>query len=102
MLNVFYRIKPYYWLSKLRKLEKKYVTDGILKIADEVIEERRKKQSEVATKCELILEEDEGLKKPKNFISTLTDPSHGLSNEEIWHEINTLIGAVSSLEALHV
>lgn len=93
MVNVFYRFKPYYWCSKLYKLEKKYVTDGCLKMADEVMEERLKKQSfENQSPRD---DDDEDLEKPKNFINTLTDPRFGLSKEEIWHEINTLIGAVT-------
>lgn len=93
MVNIFYRFKPFYWLSNLYKLEKKHVINGFLKFADEVIEERQEK-----SKHELSAEvshDDEYSKKANNFITTLTDPTNGLTQEEIWHEINTVIAAVN-------
>lgn len=99
IVNIFYRFKPYYWLSNLYKLEKKHIINGVFKIADEVIDERRRKQALPAID-DSVSANDAYTKKSLNFITTLTDPSNGLTEEEIWHEINTIIAAV--INALHV
>jgi predicted CopG family antitoxin len=98
MLNILYRFEPYYRLSTLYKLEQKHIFNGLLTIADEVYDEKLQIKNKESI-ADHDIESDEGLKKrPKNFINTLMSPKSGLTEEEIKHEINTLVAAVSRID----
>lgn len=88
MLNVLYRFKPFYKMTKICKLEKKHLFDGVFLIADEIYNEYQAKKKES--------DDDDGYKKsPRNFINTLIDPKNGLDRDEVRDEINTFVTAVS-------
>lgn len=97
MLNILYQIEPIYRWTKLHTLEQKHVFNGLLKIADEVYDEKLHLQKQMLEdESSVVTQDDDGYKrKPKNFLRTIMDPASGLTEEEIKHEINTLIAAVS-------
>lgn len=96
IINVLYRFKPYYWFSDVYKFEQEHLYGHVLKIADKVLEEKEKRELQ----ADISMNFDEELtEQPKNFINALTDPSKGLSHEEIWEEINTLIAAVIRMQS---
>jgi hypothetical protein len=95
-LNFFYRFEPIFRFTKLYQLEKKHAHNGFLKMADEIIDEKRKNRNNIEKSSSLTECDQDGLKKkPKIFVETLLDPKNELSYEEIKDEINTLIAAVS-------
>lgn len=94
MVNVFYQIKPIYWFTKNYQLEKKHIYNGVLKIADEICEE--KQHNSLREDQEIAYNDEDGFSKnSKNFISALLNPKNRLSDQEIKDEINTLIAAVN-------
>ena len=71
--------------------EQKYIINGLLLIADEVLDERTTvRKSEVADNDP---EEEELVKKPEILIDALMNPKNKLSIDEIKQEINTFIAA---------
>lgn len=94
--KVWYHIEPIFKLSNLYKLQQKHIYEGVLKIADEILEEKKSKNSQEDLE-EIDLEfEDGGIRKPKIAVDQLLSAQNLLSHEEIHHEINTIIAAVSS------
>jgi hypothetical protein len=91
MVNILYRFKPLYRLTKWYQLEQKHVINGLLTIADEVYDEKQGLQE----KFEEANDDDGYNKRPKNFINQLMNPKNGLTEEEIKQEINTLVAAVN-------
>jgi hypothetical protein len=96
MLNFIYRIEPIYRCTNLYKLEQIHAHNGVLKIADEILDEKRKNQGKFEENKEMTEIEHDGMKrKPKSFVETLIDPRNNFSDQEMKDEINTLIAAVS-------
>lgn len=93
MLNILYQIKPIYRFTKYYQLEQKHMCNGVLKIADEICEE---KHQQFLNQKLAFLDEDDNSKKPINFISALLKKDNKFSDQEIKDEINTLIGAVNN------
>lgn len=93
-LNVFYHFEPLYRLSKLYKLEQKHFRNGMLKIADEVLDEQEKLRSKLSSQSSDIYDDGHS-KRPKNFIDTLLDAKDRLDEDDMKDEINSTIAAVS-------
>lgn len=98
IFNFFYRIKPIYRLTKNYHLEQKYLHNGVLKIADEILDE---KKNCLEKNNEFSENEQDGSnnKKSKSFIKIITDPKNNLSYEEMKDEINNFIAAVREKKA---
>lgn len=94
MLNIFFRFKPFYRLTKTYELEQRHLINGAFKVADEICDEKRSLREELRDTKEAIGEDDGYSKKPKNLINALLSPSNGLEEQEIKDEINTIIAAV--------
>jgi hypothetical protein len=95
MLNVLYHIEPLYRLTPAFKAEKEILHEGVLKIADEIYEEKMKSG---AVEIEAESEFEDGFNpKSRNFINTLINPKNALSEQEIKDEINTLVAAVRQI-----
>lgn len=94
ILNVFYQIKPIYRLTKLYQLEQKHYHQGVLKIADEVLEDQKNISKNISEQSSEVYN-DGHASRPRNYINTLLDSKHRLTGEEIRDEINSIIAAVS-------
>jgi hypothetical protein len=96
MLNFLYHFEPLYRFTSLYKLEQKHAHQGVLKIADDILEEKKEFQKKFFDENRSSFDDEDGLnRKPKSFINTLLDPKNAFSEQEIKDEINTLIAAVS-------
>jgi hypothetical protein len=97
MYNFLYRIEPLYRFTKLYQLEQKHVHNGVLKIADEILEDKLESRQKVEDNNNECIDhtEDGSKRNPKSFIQTLVDPKNEFSYQEMKDEINTMIAAVS-------
>lgn len=91
MFNLLYSFKPIYRWSKLHQLEQKHAHNGFIKMAEEILDEKRGSK---ISDDKALFEDDDGYRRPKNFITSLLTSKHNLSEQEIKDEINTLIAAV--------
>jgi hypothetical protein len=94
MYNFLYRIEPLYRFTKLYQLEQKHVHNGILKIADEILEDKLESRLKIEDNNNECTYQDDK-KNSKSFIQTLVDPKNEFSYQEMKDEINTMIAAVS-------
>lgn len=94
VLNLIYHLTPIYRLSKLYKLEKKHFLQGILKIADEVLDEQKRLNVRLLSQSSDFYDDGHS-KRPKNYINTILAAADRLSEEEMKDEINTIVAAVS-------
>lgn len=95
MLNIFFRFKPFYRLTKTHELEQRHLINGAFKVADEICDEKKGLREKSEATEETIHGEDDGYSnKPKSLINALLSPNNGLEEQEIKDEINTIIAAV--------
>lgn len=95
MLNIFYHFPSIYRFTNLYQQEKKYWLDGVLKVGDEILEEKQKLRNNETTEEENCCDGDGYEKKQKNFLKNLLNSKNNFSKQELKDEINTLIAAVS-------
>lgn len=93
MFNVLYHFESIYRFTNLCKLERKYIHDGVLKVADEILKEHEDLEDLEADEHQ-DFEDGFTVKKPRTFIKTLLKSKNVLSDQEIKDEINTLVAAV--------
>lgn len=95
LFKVWLHFKPIFRLTDLYKREKKYVINGMLTIADDVLREKSLQDNEEIPNNEETDEDKElNCKKPIIFIDQLFNLRHIFSQKEIKDEINTVIVAV--------
>ena len=95
LFKVWLHGKLLFRLTELYKREKKYVINGMLAIADDVLREKSLQNNEEISKNEESNEDKElNYKKPLIFIDQLFNLRHIFSQKEIKDEINTVIVAV--------
>lgn len=79
-----------YKCTKFYALEKKHVWEGMYATADELIKQKDAEGLDAA-------ESDEAMHKPQIFIDQLLKKREVLTNEEIVHEVNTIIVTVRTI-----
>lgn len=95
IFNVLHHIEPIYRFSKNYQLVQKHVVNGFLKVADDVLEEKRALQLK-ADDVKDVCNYDGYNRQTTNFYNTAANPKNNWSDEEIRDEINTMIAAVKT------
>lgn len=88
-MNILNHVEPIFRMTSTYREEKRIVYDGVLKMADNVMDEMSRKSLDSSER------DDDFGSKPKTFIRALTNRRNGLAIDEIKEEINTFIAAVS-------